>query len=345
MLVSIITTAMNEEAYLPGLFSDFLNQTYPHDQIEIILMNSMSTDKTRDLMLDFQAQFRDEFYDIQVHNNLRKSQASGLNEGIKVARGECVLKVDAHATIPEDFVEQNVAVISQGEFICGGKRPTIIESDDPWSKTLHQVEEAMLGSSIASYRKADSPRYVKSIFHGMYKKSVFDHVGELDERLGRTEDNEIHDRLLKSGYQIKYDPRIVSYQYMRPNFQKMVKQKYSNGYWIGMTSHVRPSCLSLYHFVPFVFTLAVIFSILMLPVTGWFLGLLALAYFGAMAVVTGLTIRKEGFLPHYLAMPFLLLAVHLAYGVGTIVGLFNGLRWRQEYFAAEQDQEETKKPV
>ena len=184
----------------------------------------------------------------------------------------------------------------------------------------------MLGSSIASYRKADSPRYVKSIFHGMYKKSVFDHVGELDERLGRTEDNEIHDRLLKAGYQIKYDPRIVSYQYMRPNFQKMVKQKYSNGYWIGMTSHVRPSCLSLYHFVPFVFTLAVIFSILMLPVTGWFLGLLALVYFGAMAAVTGLTIRKEGFLPHYLAMPFLLLAVHLAYGFGTIVGLFNGLR-------------------
>ena len=320
MLVSIITTAMNEEAYLPGLFSDFLNQTYPHDQIEIILMNSMSTDKTRDLMLDFQAQFRDEFYDIQVHNNLRKSLAAGLNEGIKVARGE---------------------VISQGEFICGGKRPTIIESDDPWSKTLHQVEEAMLGSSIASYRKADSPRYVKSIFHGMYKKSVFDHVGELDERLGRTEDNEIHDRLLKAGYQIKYDPRIVSYQYMRPNFKKMVKQKYSNGYWIGMTSHVRPSCLSLYHFVPFVFTLAVIFSILMLPVTGWFLGLLALAYFGAMAVVTGLTIRKEGFLPHYLAMPFLLLAVHLAYGVGTIVGLFNGLRWRQEYFADEEEAEKT----
>ena len=92
---------MNEEAYLPGLFSDFLNQTYPHDQIEIILMNSMSTDKTRDLMLDFQAQFRDEFYDIQVHNNLRKSLAAGLNEGIKVARGECVLKVDAHATIPD----------------------------------------------------------------------------------------------------------------------------------------------------------------------------------------------------------------------------------------------------
>ena len=79
----------------------------------------------------------------------------------------------------------------------------------------------------------------------------------------------------------------------------------------------------------------------MLPVTGWFLGLLALVYFGAMAAVTGLTIRKEGFLPHYLAMPFLLLAVHLAYGFGTIVGLFNGLRWRQEYFADEEEAEKS----
>ena len=44
-------------------------------------------------------------------------------------------------------------------------------------------------------------------------------------------------------------------------------------------------------------------------------------------------------------MPFLLLAVHLAYGFGTIVGLFNGLRWRQEYFAEEEEAEETKKSV
>ena len=37
----------------------------------------------------------------------------------------------------------------------------------------------------------------------------------------------------------------------------MLSQKYGNGYWIGLTLGVCPGCLSYFHFIPFVFLLAV----------------------------------------------------------------------------------------
>ena len=47
MKVSIIITARNEEKYLPMLFEDILNQTFPLQNIEVVLMDSNSTDNTR----------------------------------------------------------------------------------------------------------------------------------------------------------------------------------------------------------------------------------------------------------------------------------------------------------
>lgn len=332
MIVSIITSAYNEERYLPKLFSDFLNQSYPHDQIEIVLLNSMSTDQTKDIMMDFQRQFQDEFYNIQIHHNVKGNQASGFNLGVSVAQGDAILKVDAHAHIPADFVEQSVALLDEGELVGGGPRPTIIEQDDDWSQTLHLVEESMFGSSIANYRKGNKAQYVQSVFHGIYRKEVLQDVGPVDERLGRTEDNEFHYRLRQAGYQIKLDPRVQSYQYMRPNLRRMLQQKYSNGYWIGLTTHVQPQCLQVYHYVPFLFVLAQLFTVLLLPVVKWPLGLLMSLYFAVMIAVTVLTLRNTTFKPLYIVLPLLLWLVHTAYGIGTVVGLIKGIWWRRSYF-------------
>ena len=53
MLVSLCMIAYNEEKVLNGLFRDFSMQDYPHDQIEVVLVDSNSNDKTRKMMEDF----------------------------------------------------------------------------------------------------------------------------------------------------------------------------------------------------------------------------------------------------------------------------------------------------
>ena len=105
------------------------------------------------------------------------------------------------------------------------------------------------GSSIATYRRSHHKTYVKSVFHGAYRREVFEKAGLFNENLGRTEDNEMHYRILKAGYKICYNPKIISYQHTRNTWRGMIKQNYGNGYWIGLTVGICPRCFSIYHFV------------------------------------------------------------------------------------------------
>ena len=334
MKVSIIITARNEEKYLPMLFEDILNQTFPLQNIEVVLMDSNSTDNTRLVMEEFKK--NNETLSVQIVTNERQIQAAGFNEGVKHATGDVVLKIDAHSRIPADFVQKNVDEILAGAYVCGGNRPTVVDSADDFSKTLHIVEESALGSSIANYRKSDVKRKVNSIFHGMYRKEVFDKVGLADERLLRTEDNEFHYRVRKAGYDIIFNPEIESYQYIRPTFTKMIQQKFANGYWIGLTSHVCRDCLSLFHFGPGVFVATLL--VLMILTLVSFVPLLTVAFLYLLAVL-GLSIfeiSKQKFNPTLLLIPFIMIAIHFAYGVGTIKGWIFGFEFKKEYFDEEE---------
>ena len=53
MLVSLCVIAYNEERVLNGLFRNISSQTYPHQDIEVVLVDSNSTDNTRSMMDDF----------------------------------------------------------------------------------------------------------------------------------------------------------------------------------------------------------------------------------------------------------------------------------------------------
>mgnify|MGYP000848772686 FL=1 len=328
-LVSIVISAYNEEKYLPDLIEDLKNQTYDKKNIEILFINAMSTDATKEIVQQFIKE-NNEFKSIRLYDNPKKNQASGFNLGIKQSIGDVILKIDAHSKVTDNFVSANVALINQGEFVCGGARPTIVEEKDKWSEVLHLVEENMFGSSIADYRNSSQDTYVSSIFHGMYRREVFQQVGLVDEQLGRTEDNELHYRIRKHGYRIRYSPSVLSYQYIRPTLKKMLYQKYSNGLWIGLTTHVKPQCLSLFHYVPFVFVLSIFLSILLVPFSVTFLFSLLTIYFLFVFILTVLTYVKNKNTLLFL-MPILLFAIHFSYGVGTLLGLIKGFKWKQTY--------------
>ncbi|MEZ7740335.1 glycosyltransferase family 2 protein [Gemella sanguinis] len=334
MLVSVVVGLLNEEKFLPRLIEDFKKQTYNHNEIELIFIDGMSKDDSWKILEDFKNSNHD-FYDVVLLKNPKVILSAGMNVGIKAARGECILKVDCHSHITDNFIENNVKIIEEGEDVCGGPRPNIIENADNFSKTLLLVEENMFGSGIADYRKKTTKKYVSSVFQGMYKKSIFDKIGLLDEKVGRVEDNELHYRIRKNGYKIRYSNDILSYQYTRPTLKRMLKQKYSNGYWIGKVSHVYPKAFSIFHFVPLAFVLAIIFSLCMIPITSIFIILLSSVYFLFTILITIMTIINNKFNITILLMPIILFLIHVYYGVGTLVGLIKGFSWKKEYYSSK----------
>ena len=322
--VSFIVVALNAASTIQKLFDCLRHQTYPHEWIEVILVDGLSSDATKTEMLHFQAEEND-FWQIKVLDNPKKTLPCGWNVALSAAQGDALLRVDAHVSIPDNFIELNVRDLLRGEDICGGKVTSVPGNETEWAFVLNEAENSMFGGGIAAFRRADSTGYVNTAAFAIYRKSVFDTVGSYNELLTRTEDNEMHYRMRKAGYRFYYDPEIVSYRKTRADLKSLAKQKYLNGYWIGRTLWIEPRCFSIYHFIPLAFVLFIVFSLILLSFGTAFP---AAALWGAyavvnlsMAIVSVISCKeKNGF---FVLLPAIFLILHIWYGVGTAIGIIS----------------------
>lgn len=316
--------AYNEEKYLPDVLGDLLRQTYPHHLIEVVLVDGESTDETWRIMHSFREEHLSEFLNIIIKKNKKRVQPAGWNVVIKNATADVLLRIDAHARIPEDFIEKNIKCIKSGEYVCGGPRENIIDEGTSWKKTLLQAEQSMFGAGIALYRReTDKKRYVNSLFHGAYRQEVVKTVGFFNEELIRTEDNEYHYRIRKAGYKICYDPQIKSFYQTRSTLKGMLRQKYLNGLWIGKTIFKCPKCISVFHLVPLIFVVAIVVTTLLLFLgVSWPAKILWMVYLLAnLAITASAFTRTKGFNICFAALPLIFLLLHVSYGIGTVFGI------------------------
>lgn len=327
-LVTLGVVALNEEAYLPRLLEDLLAQDFDRARTELILVDSGSSDATKRIMSDFTA-IHGDFARVVVLDNPKRIQAAGWNLVLTTAQGDVVIRIDAHASIAPDFVSRNVAVLESGEMVCGGYRDTQVPTslDSSWMRVLHLAEEAAFGSSVASYRRAGDACYVNSVFHGAYRREVIEHVGLFNEALLRTEDNDYHYRIRQAGYRIRFDPAIRSTQFIRPSFKGMLKQKGSNGYWIGRTLLIQPGCISAFHLAPMAFVLGIVSLILAGPVFSWTPFWICGLFYTAICIILSMRAAFQSGAPNACmpALPIAFFGIHASYGIGSVLGLLVGI--------------------
>lgn len=332
MTVSLIIVAYNSESTLQYIFNDIVNQEYDKKLIEIILIDSMSTDNTKKIMKMFSEKFQGIFQRIAFFTNQKKTLPYGWNIGINESVNDVIIRVDAHARLDSRFVTNSIECILSGESICGGRRPNVSYDESNIARFVLSIENSKFGANIANYRNGTSKRYVKSVFHGAYKREVFEKVGIFNTALSRTEDNDMNSRIIASGYKICFSPDIISYQKSRKNINELLMQKYSNGYWIGKTIYVNRKAVSFFHLVPLFF---VIYLVFLLPLTVllilikqyylWFLIFTPLFLYIFMDIFSSINLilhNKVGNLRWL--YPIILFATHFVYGWGTTKALLEG---------------------
>lgn len=326
MKVSFIIVAYNAEKALDTSLRSLSGQDYPHDKIEVILVDGMSTDNTKQVMLNYQVS-ETTFNRIVVKDNPGKYLACGWNVALNEAKGDVILRVDAHTRFDKNFISNNIKVMKGGKSICGGKVVSLIENETPWNRLLLEAENSMFGGGFTFFRRGETEKYTDTLAFAMYRKEVFDVVGRYDERLVRTEDNEMHYRMRKAGYKFFFSPLIVSYRYSRSTIKSLLKQKYLNGFWVGLTMRVAPKAFSIAYFIPFGFVLAIIAGILIIPIH--YIPIVTLFILYGIVLLLSLFISfLKGFRQtNVLLLPFLLMGLHVSYGVGTLVGLLKMPFW------------------
>lgn len=319
--ISFIIVAYNAEHCLSALLGDLLHQTIPAEQIELLLVDSASSDGTARVMRDFA---KDAPFAVRLLDNPKRWLASGINVALAAATGDAVIRLDAHARIPEDFLEKNLAALSTGEDIVGG----CVAGGNPntdWEAVLRTVDTSRFCGGAAPFRNSGQARYVDTLAYALYRREVYDTVGLYDERLRRTEDNDMHYRMHTAGYKFFFSPDIISYHAARSTMRGQLRQKWGNGYWIGRTMRIQPRCFAPRHLIPAAFVLALAACLMLLPFSPLPLMLLLGAYLACdlYFAAKGALTQDRGKLLGITALPFLYPAVHIVYGAGTIAGLIH----------------------
>lgn len=326
MLVTFIIVAYNAEEVIESCLASLKKQNYLRKEIEVILVDSASTDNTKKIMQQFKKKFEEKYNRILVLDNPKKTLPCGWNVALKEAKGEAIVRVDAHTIFQEDFIEKNAKEIEKGENIVGGQCISITKNDTNWEKVLLSAEESIFGCGIADFRRKKERKYVSTLAFAMYRKKVFDTVGLYNEKLARTEDNEMHYRMKKAGYRFLLSPDIVTYRYARSTLRDMIKQKYSNGKWIGITLKYCPKCFSIYHFVPLLFVLAILTSIILTIFNAPYFFIVLMAAYGVFNLCNiGILAYNKQFTLLHILIPMILFLLHFSYGIGTLVGIFKGI--------------------
>src|SRR5262249_5572322 len=98
--VSVIVPCRNEADYLPACLDSILATAYPRDRLEVLVVDGRSDDATRGVIAAVAA--RDPL--VRLLDNPRRVVPAALNVGIRAARGDVIVRMDAHATYPPDYL-------------------------------------------------------------------------------------------------------------------------------------------------------------------------------------------------------------------------------------------------
>lgn len=319
-LVSIVLPCRNEQGYIQDCLESALNQEPPDGGFEILVADGMSTDGTREYLRKMAKQHPN----LRVLDNPGRIVSTGLNAAIKVARGEIIIRMDAHTIYARDYVRQCLAVMNEtGADNVGGPMQTTAKAF--MERAIRAVFHSSFAVGGARSHRANYEGYVDTVIYGCWKKSTLDRVGYFDEELVRNQDDEHNLRLTRAGGKIYQSPRIRSWYHVRGSLKTLFRQYMQYGYWKTLVIRKHQAPASWRHLVPgtFVGSFCILAVLgLVSPIAFWAaLGLAGLYLAGALLLSVQVAANSEWVLLPVL--PVVMGCFHFGYGYGFLRGILD----------------------
>jgi glycosyltransferase involved in cell wall biosynthesis len=321
--VSIVIPCKNEEQHIETCILSLLNNGYPEEYLEILIVDGMSDDRTHALVINMQQQFSN----IKWIENHRKKTPFALNLGIQHATGEYILIASAHSSFDTGYISVLLEKMEQLQAdVVGGMMRTNVKHSTVISNAIQQVLSHPFGVGNSMFRVGvEQDIQVDTVPFGLYKTTLLRSVGGYNEQLIRNHDMELSKRLLAKGARIFLTPDAQCTYYARETKWSMAKNNYDNGKWNMLTVYITRdfTSLSFRHFVPLLFVLSLILP-LMLGILYWPFCILTLVslvlYFTTLIrVIT----KMESTGTNFFELMKTFITLHLSYGTGSLVGLLH----------------------
>lgn len=323
-MLSVICPIYNEETYVARCLDSIRNQDYPQDDLEVLFVDGMSTDRTREIIQTYQAQCP---Y-VRIIDNPQRYVSWAMNRGIDASRGEVIIRIDAHTSYEPNYFSALVRRLYELDAADVG---TVCKTDvlhkTPKTLAIREVLCNRFGVGNSVFRTGvDEVREVDTVPFGCWKRETFDKYGRYDVRLVRNQDIELNKRVIRGGGKIYIIPDTFCTYYARETFAGLASNNFANGKWNLLTVWItgKLTSLSPRHFVPLLFVL----SLLIPLIVGIFwrpalwIALASLLAYGVLLGAISLKLARERHLSFFrLLQSFLIL--HLSYGCGSLFGLLS----------------------
>lgn len=330
-MLSVIIPTYNEENFIGECIESILKQDYPANNTEILVVDGMSSDRTREIVKCY----REKHSNIKLLDNQHRTVPFAMNTGIRNACGEFIIRLDAHAVYPPNYFSELVkyAHIFNTDNI-GGVCITDVKHKTNKSWAIKTVLSHKFGVGNSIFRTgALKPQIVDTVPFGCFKRDIFERFGKYDERLVRNQDIELNKRIIKGGGKIMLIPEITCTYFARETFSGIAKNNYKNGYWNILTVYYTKNfqSLSLRHFIPLLFVLSLFLPVLLsvFYFNLFWLALLSLALYTFALLIICISISRHRVWKFFYLFPAFML-LHLSYGIGSIAGIFKILKLKLE---------------
>lgn len=326
-MVSLVCPIYNEEKYISGFIDSILQQDFQKDQLEILFVDGMSTDNTRSII----GKYIEKHPEIHLLDNPHRITPYALNIGIKAASGDTIIRLDAHAHYPQDYVKSLMRYKQElpNAQNVGGICVTLPCKDTNIAIAISKVLSSPFGMGNSYFRTGtDTIKEVDTVPFGCFSKSLFEEIGYFDTDLIRNQDDEFNGRIINHGGKIYLIPSVRIEYFSRDKMSKIRRMFYQYGLYKPLVNKKLGAPATTRQFFPLLFLLFIIF--------GGILSIFSkLAFFGYIAVLLvylfiGLVLGSMNAIltqkPSIsILMPYVFLNVHLSYGWGYLYGIYKVL--------------------
>src|ERR1017187_1371641 len=205
--VTIIVACRNEIRHVRNFLNSVTQQNTTDIDLEILIADGMSTDGTREILEEYQG----ECAILRVIENPKKIVSTGLNLPIREARGEIIVRMDAHTEYPPNYVRTR--------------------AEGSMAKAIASGFHSKFASGGARFHDPSYEGYVDTVTYGCWKKATLLRLGLFDEQIYRSQDNELNMRIVSSGGRIWQSPRIISWYRPRTTLSTLFRQHFQYGFW------------------------------------------------------------------------------------------------------------------
>jgi glycosyltransferase involved in cell wall biosynthesis len=224
--VTVIVPVYNEASHIQSCIGRILDNGYPKELLEILVIDGMSTDGTREIVRGLESIHPE----VRLLDNPRRLPYTALNIGLEAATGDFIMRVDARSVIPKDYIAQlQRTLLRTGADNVGGMQRPIVRGT-VWERAIALATMSRFGTGGAQFRSGRKSGFVDTVYLGFFRREIFARVGKFDEDGSFiSEDAMLNNRIIRSGGKVFLNRNIEVLYHGKETLGQVAKQYFIYG--------------------------------------------------------------------------------------------------------------------